>query len=410
MIGKDTTFKDFRTSLGLTLVFVGMQFNTAIKNMIVGFDISAVIMLLSAILLIDFKGIMRIRMSRKTQVLMLFQLILLFVSIMSVHSTAQLQVFHLYLLAIIFALSTNTEYLRFAYFGKVLFWVSGFIAVLIFFQATNGFTQLNLSFDNTGKLWLSQGGDPITMSRALGFNFIACLFYSEKNKVEKVMMWIFISADVIGAFSFGNRSVIACSIGAFLVWYIRYFNRKIELKKLLITVLVIVIVVFVGSKTTYFSDKIDAIYTSVVSGLRTLLGLNTVAIDPSAKTRVAILANMKEEFDNNFVKNFLVGMGYNYTYVDRPVYQIFFDLGIFALAFYGYYLLYIPLKTIAKQIKFNYIYNGAWIFVVYGAIQSIVDQLITGLPYYYFLWTPTIFILFSLNNFNLSERKSRKIV
>ena len=97
MIGKDTTFKDFKTSLGLTLVFVGMQFNTAIKNLIVGFDISAVIMLLSAILLIDFKGILRIRMSRKTQVLMLFQLILLFVSIMSVHSTAQLQVFHLYL-------------------------------------------------------------------------------------------------------------------------------------------------------------------------------------------------------------------------------------------------------------------------------------------------------------------------
>lgn len=27
------------------------------------------------------------------------------------------------------------------------------------------------------------------------------------------------------------------------------------------------------------------------------------------------------------------------------------------------------------------------------------DQFLTGLPYYYFLWTPTIFILFSAENY-----------
>ena len=217
-------------------------------------------------------------------------------------------------------------------------------------------------------------------------------------------------ADIIGVFSFGNRSVMVCSIIVFIIWYIRYFNRKIDAKKLLITVVTIAAIAYVGSKITYFADKVDAMYISIKNGIGTLLNFNTASLDPSAKTRVTILSNMKAEFNENFMKNFLIGMGYNYTYVDRPIYQIHFDFGVVGLVLYAYYLLLIPIKAIMGQLRNNIAYNGAWIFVVYGAIQSIVDQLITGLPYYYFLWTPTIFILFSLNNFKLSERKSRKIV
>ncbi len=396
---KNNNRAEFRKSLGLVLVFVGMQFNTAIKNVLLSMDISVVIMLLSALLLFDVKGIVKIRMSNKTIVLFVIQIFLLMVSLVSNQSTTQLITFHLYLLAIIYALSTNKEYIQFAYFGKILFWVSGFIAILVLFQATNGFTGLAITFDNTGKLWLSQGGDPITMSRALEFNFIACLFYKEKNKIEKIVTWIFVAADIIGVFSFGNRSVIVCSIVVFLIWYIRYFNQKIDAKKLLITAIVIVTVVCIGSKTTYLADKIDAIYSSMKNGLGTLLNFGTVSLDPSAKTRVEILSNMKNEFDTNFIKNFLMGMGYNYTYVDRPIYQSYFDFGIIGLIFYAYFLLLIPIKAIIGQLKNDREYNGAWILVVYSMVQTLGDQFLTGLPYYYYLWTPTIFALFSLTNY-----------
>lgn len=396
---KNNNRAEFRKSLGLVLVFVGMQFNTAIKNVLLSMDISVVIMLLSALLLFDVKGIVKIRMSNKMIVLFVIQIFLLMVSLVSNQSTTQLITFHLYLLAIIYALSTNKEYIQFAYFGKILFWVSGFIAILVLFQATNGFTGLAITFDNTGKLWLSQGGDPITMSRALEFNFIACLFYKEKNKIEKIVTWIFVAADIIGVFSFGNRSVIVCSIVVFLIWYIRYFNQKIDAKKLLITAIVIVTVVCIGSKTTYLADKIDAIYSSMKNGLGTLLNFGTVSLDPSAKTRVEILSNMKNEFDTNFIKNFLMGMGYNYTYVDRPIYQSYFDFGIIGLIFYAYFLLLIPIKAIIGQLKNDREYNGAWILVVYSMVQTLGDQFLTGLPYYYYLWTPTIFALFSLTNY-----------
>lgn len=70
---KNNNRAEFRKSLGLVLVFVGMQFNTAIKNVILGMDISIVIMLLSALLLFDIKGIAKIRMSNKTIVLFMSQ-------------------------------------------------------------------------------------------------------------------------------------------------------------------------------------------------------------------------------------------------------------------------------------------------------------------------------------------------
>lgn len=40
---KNNNRAEFRKSLGLVLVFVGIQFNTAIKNVILGMDISIVI-------------------------------------------------------------------------------------------------------------------------------------------------------------------------------------------------------------------------------------------------------------------------------------------------------------------------------------------------------------------------------
>lgn len=399
MVGRNDTIKDFRKSLGLVLIFVGMQFNTAVKNVIPGTDFSMVIMLLSAILLLDMKNFFSIRISKKMLILMTFQLILLFFAIASDKGTPQLISFHLYLLAIIFVLSTNKEYVQFAYFGKVLFWVSGFIAVVVAFQATNGFTGLSLSFDNTGKLWLSQGGDPITMSRALEFNFIACLCYKGKNKVEKIAMLIFIIADVVGVLSFSNRSVTVCMILVFLVWCGENPDRKIDLKKIVTIIVALIVIVFLGTRLTYFADKIDYMYAAMESGLKTLLGLDTGVIDPSASTRVEILADINKEFNNNFFKNFFMGLGYNHTYVDRPIYQIYYDLGAFGLILYIYFLLLIPLKVLLRWLKKRENYNGAWAIVVYSTIQVLVDQFLTGLPYYYYLWTPTIFILFTLSNY-----------
>ncbi len=402
--------KEFYKSLGLVMAFVGMQFNTAIRNVFPKINIIVPIMVLSVILLVDLNGITKLKTNLKVFVLFMFQGILMFLCVLSSSGTTQLFTFHIYILALILALWSNQDYLDFSYFGRMLFYVSGFISIVILYQATKGFTQLIFAFDGTGKLWLEQGGDPITMSRALQINIIAVLFLDQKTNREKFVATIFIIADVIGLLSFNNRSTIVCSLFVTLLWLVNYYYKKITLKKIFVPIIMLFIIGIAFTYIPYFQNKIIFIYESIINGIGTLFGWQNIEIDPSAQTRNKILTDiLNTYFNGNVIKNFVMGMGYNYKYVDRPILQIFFDLGIPLAVLSCCYLVFIPVKVILKEIKYKYNFNSAWVFVVYISIQSIADQFLTGLPYYYFFWTPTIFFLFSeyqnKQNFkSLSER------
>ena len=392
--------RELKKSLGLALVFVGMQFNTALKNVIIGIDMSAIIMILSACLLMDTKRFLRIVMSWKMCVLTLFEVILLILAIMSKYSTTQLIEFQLYLLVLTYVLATNKEYIKFRYFGRIFFWLTGFISVVVLYQATRGFTRIDFEFANSGKLWMSEGGDPITMSRALEMTLIACLFYREKNPIEKVISFVYVVSAFVGMFSFSNRSTIVCSVVVVSILFFKEMKRKNNKINLIVCIMIVIAAILLLMRENTFLNKIEMLYKSVISGIGTLFNIGTVTIDSSAQMRVTILNEMKKEFSTNFLRNLFMGLGYNYRYVDRPIYQAFFDLGVLGFSVYVYFLLFVPIRVIVKCLKDNFVYNDAWIFIVYASIQCIVDQFVTGLPYYYFIWTPTVFFLFSMTNYN----------
>lgn len=398
--------KDFFRSLGLVLVFTGMQFNTGLKNVFPGLDLSVPIMLLSVLFLIDFKNIGNIRIPAGMTVMFGLQLFFLINAVFSGFGTVQLITFHLYLLALIFALSTNLHFLKFESFGRILFWISGFIAIVILNQATEGFSRLVRSFQNTGKLWLAQGGDPITMSRILVINLIAVLFYNPQNPIEKICGFVFLIADVIGLFSFSNRLSILCSMMITVIWYFKYFSVHDKAQKILFTIAGLIVVLFLIINIPYFRNTIKNLYRSFINGVGTLLRVGTVRADSSARLRVKILEDLSVQFfDANILQNLLVGQGYNHIYVDRPMIQIFFDFGLIVFSIYVYLLIWIPAKTVIRQLKSKDIYNGAWIYVVYISVQAVFDQTLVGLPYYYSLWTPSIFILFSISNYRQAKKQ-----
>lgn len=391
--------KDFIKSLGLVFVFAGMQFNTGLKNVFWGLDLAIPIMMLSVLFLMDFQNIGKVRFPVKMGVMFTLQMFFLANAVFSNYSSMQLITFHLYLLALIFALSTNRYYVKFEAFGKILFWISGFIATVILYQATEGFSRLVESFYITGKLWLSRGGDPITMSRILVINLIAVLFYDQKNHIEKIFGVFFLIADIIGLFSFTNRLSILCSVIVVVIWYAKYFCVHDKAKKILFMMMGILLFLFLIIRIPYFTQKFESLEKGFVNGLGTLLKAETVYADPSAQLRVMILGDLYSHFfEGNILKNLFFGQGYNHIYVDRPVFQIFFDFGLIIFVIYFCLLMLLPIKTIFRQLRSNNIYNGAWIYVVFISIQAILDQLLVGLPYYYSLWTPTIFMLFSLYN------------
>lgn len=388
--------REFFKSLGLVLVFVGMQLNTAIRNVFPSVDIVEVIMVASIFGIADVSNAGNIHMTKKQLGLIVFQLLLLVMNLFSQNGTKQLLTFHIYLIALIIAFCTQKNYVQYKYFGRVLFYLSGFIAVVVCFQATEGFSRLIVSYHATSKLWLEHGGDPVSVSRALGINIVAVLFYKKQNIFEKVMAYFFTFFSIIGLLSFANRASIIYVVIVFAVWSLKYYNDKINRNKILMEFFTIAIVLILFNKVSYLQEKTTALFHGILNGVSTLLGWNVGSVDSSAISRVVILEKVEEEFWLNPIKNLLMGLGYNWIYVDRPIYQAFFDLGIGGVIAYLYYLLFIPMKFLVLQIKADAdkrYYNDAFIFIVFITIQVLMDQFYCGLPYYYYLWTPTIFLV-----------------
>lgn len=390
--------REILRTIGLVLVFIGMQFGTAIRNVAPALECVNIIMAVSIVLLIDYRGLKELKINVKLFAILCFQIWLFILALFSKNATNQLIVFHLYLIVFIIALNSNIRYCNFESFGRVVFWISGFISLVIVFQATQGFRGLQLSYEGTSKLWLSQGGDPVTLARALGINIITCLFYKKKNRIEIIATGIFALSDIIGLFSFRNRSVLLCSFVIFVIWYFKFYTKSLSANKILVSVISVALAVIVLYKIPYFSIKIKSTVNAMISGIGTLLNLNVNGVDSSAQTRVSILGNLKSTFNQNFIKNLVFGLGYNFTYVDRPVIQMFYDNGIFAFIVYAYINLWIPIKCIFKTVFCRVNYNDAWLIVVFISLQSVFDQFLTGLPYFYFLWTPAIFMTFSIAN------------
>lgn len=397
---KTKSRREILRTIGLVLVFIGMQFGTAIRNVAPALECVNIIMAVSIVLLIDYRGLKELKINAKLFAILCFQIWLLILALFSKNATNQLVIFHLYLIAFIIALNSNTRYCKFESFGRVVFWISGFISLVIASQATQGFKGLQLSYEGTSKLWLSQGGDPVTLARALGINIIACLFYKKKNRIEVIATGIFALADIIGLFSFRNRSALLCSFVVFVICFFKYYTKSISTNKILISAISVMVVAIVLYKIPYFSIKIKSTVDAMLSGIGTLLNLNVNGVDSSAQTRVSILENLRSTFNHHFIRNLFFGLGYNFTYVDRPVIQMFYDNGIFAFIAYAYLNLWTPIKCILKTIFKHVNYNDAWLIIAFISLQSVFDQFLTGLPYFYFLWTPAIFMTFSIANSN----------
>ena len=124
-----SSIRDYIKSVGLCLAFVGMQFNTALKNIFPGTDLIVIVMVLSAFLLMDFRYISKPKISVKLFGMLCFQICLLVMNIVSENGTTQLLIFHIYLIVFIIALNSNRDYdIRFESFGRVLFYLTGIIS------------------------------------------------------------------------------------------------------------------------------------------------------------------------------------------------------------------------------------------------------------------------------------------
>lgn len=393
--------------IGLVLLVVGMQFGTALKNVLGGLDLVNFIMILSCILMIDYSNLLRgifFKLNKSSIILILFQILMIIYALLSKNQEIKLYFYHLYLIVVIISLATQNRKKEFKNFFRYLFYISAFIAIVVFWQATNGGTELITSYRNTGKLWLEEGGDPITMSRALEIYIIIALVYQSKNIFEKLFKVMSLVASIIGLFSFSNRAVIIGCLFVYIVYILNTKLKSLSYKKIIKGIMIFAMIFLFGfilfKYSSYIQTKVMSLIKSTINGINTYLGIGSGELDASALTRNLIRTEVFEIINTKFsIINYLFGYGYNFIYIDMPVIQIFFDMGIVGFSIYVIYTLYIPIKFIMtnKNSKID-------LFIKLFLVQMVFDQFYCGLPYYYFYFTPAILIMLSYN------QKSEEII
>lgn len=406
--------EDLRKSLGLVLVFVGMQLNAAIKEVAFGLDIVELIMIASVALIVDYKNLLKPKPTFPMILAFVMQFVLLIAAMLCRNNTnptgiKQLITFHLYLLALIYALATNTKHVEFKEFGRILFWVTGFITLVSVFYSLLIIITASASFVTMRCMTLPHGGDPVTMPRAIEMGLISCMMYKKKNFFEKCANVVFVVASMINLITYSNRASMAGCILCFLAWYFVAkdpFTIKAFLKKLALLGFVLLICIVALPQIPTIYAKVIKIRNFVVEGIKTILYIQSNNVDESAQIRNNIMLNVKKDFGDGIILNVLRGLGYNHLYVEKPLLQIFIDTGILGFLVYAYLLIVIPVRYLFKHRKFDNFDNQAEKYVMFFFVQNFIDQILVGLPYHYHLWTPALFVIFTMANQKLRSSEN----
>lgn len=393
----------FITELGLVLVLIGMQFGTVIRNIFPELELVYVIMGVSVVCVFNFKNFFNYKLPLYNKwfgLIIIFQFILLIYA--GFADCDDFLFYHLYILSLTISISTNDRNLSFPNFLRIVLYVSGCISLVVLYQATFGFSHLNLGgYEGTGRLWLTEGGDPITLARALTINIIVLLVYKPTFQYEKLLKTLFLFSSIIGLFSFNTRGAIM----AFLISLILYHwnlkvlkknstnDKKIKRAAYLLGFMILLIVLY--NKSDYFYDKIISFFNNLSRGITTyFVGAENNNIDVSTMERNLKMKKVVDTYNDDISWfNIFFGNGYFKLYIDIPIVQAFFDFGLFGIIYF-LITMYLPFKANIYKTSNYYPY----LFIKLCTIQIFLDQLFNGLPYYFTQYTPIILLIFFQKN------------
>jgi len=393
----------FITELGLVLVLIGMQFGTALRNIFPDLELVYVIMGVSVICVCNFKNFLNYKFpiyNKWYGLIIIFQFILLIYA--GFADRDDFLFYHLYIIFLTISISSNNRNLIFPNFLRIVLYVSGFISLVVLYQATFGFNYLNSGgYEETGRLWLTEGGDPITIARALTINIIALLLYKPTLYYEKLLKILFVISSIIGLFSFSTRGAMLALLISFVLYYWNVngiksqLSRGEKIKRGAYILAFIVILILLYNKSDYFYDKIIAFFDNLSRGITTyFVGAGNNNVDVSTMERNLKMKRVFDTYNDNISWfNIFFGNGYYTLYIDIPIVQAFFDLGIFGFIYF-LITMYLPFKANIYRTANYYPY----LFIKLCTIQIFLDQLFNGLPYYFTQYTPIILVIFFQRN------------
>lgn len=375
-------------------MLVGVQFGTAIRNV---FHVELVnfIMFLSAILISNFKNVINFHYpswNRNYFLLLILQILFIVGFFTSPFVKIDLLFFHLYIITMIFALSSCSNRETTDNFKFILFGICTFILLSIAYQVTIGFSGIfgsSAILQDNGEVELNEGGDKITLGRALLLVNLACIVYFRESRLIRYLSFLIIPLSFICLFTFSSRSPMAITVLALFVFLLFKSNQRkkgiLNVNTLFIFIILFLAYIFIP----YLKEEVDRFSESILIGVLTLFGDNSMGVDASTVYRNDMVNQMLSRYNAEFnLFVLLFGNGYYSYYIDIPVIQAFTDMGIFVFFLYVIIMVLLPIRYIVKKCT-----NSTVILIQLFAMQYLLDQFVCESPYNFFQYMPLMLLM-----------------
>ncbi len=411
----DKSYFSLVKELGFALMLVGVQFGTALRNVFPSLELVNILMFLSFIFSLNINNIRQFKLPSWNNYFLLvitFVVISLFYSIMFPcplkfkYLSDKIFFMQLYILGIIFSLSSQSRNMNFVYFQRIIFYLSGFICIVILYQVTKGFSGISLdnAFYNpdTDTNSMKEGGDKITMGRALFLCFAATIVLPTKNLFEKLLKPFLIVSIFLNLYMFNSRASIAICIISVLIYFWKTKNknnkksRKIsKVTYITLSLFTLIMLIYLYNSNSIFNTAINLGVYNLKSGFSSyFMGNNSVTFDSSAAYRFQSRLLFWQNLTNSNFLQFIFGHGFLPYYYDFPLIQVFNDLGLLGFILYFIILIYTPIKFIFfKSTTISHI-----IIVQLFAFHYVLDQFYCGLPYWSMQYMPILLLVFFYKN------------
>lgn len=399
--------KDYKVPFGLSLCMLGVSLGNFLR-VLTNVNLVILFMIISFICLVNVHNIVRLRfpnMSKGIFLLLLSQVIIVFYMWIGndVNSRLTKDVFMYYSVVLIIGVASlpkeHSDKLVRVYY--VMSTINTLLAGYLFFNGFGGMMSGNVNQDYLDSLE-ETGKAMIFLYPSAGvFHTKATLSLLKDSKISNKLLRFciigFLFFDFVLIISSGKRTVVLIFILSILyyLWNERRFSSLSNFIKFIpVLVVVFLIIKLILPSLPFITDFVDHFIDHLTKGIDTLFGLDENNYDESAATRVEIRKKALDIFNKDFgIVNYIFGKGYMIMYMDQPLLQCFFDMGIVGIFVYVYNVLYVSLKHLKKKTN-----DSNYFLFKLSCINIVLTCLTAGTPYGYQMYCPVLFMLYAANN------------